>query len=342
MTDQIIDHTKLAGATASPFLPGTKIQYAWDSTCLGYIKTCGRLYQYTIIEGWVPKDESIHLRFGNEYHKTLEEYDHARVRQLRHEDALREAIHNLLIRIADWDPDTTTKAGHYKNCKSIVQITIDYLDHFNQGGDNDPAETYILDSGKPAVELSFRFELDWGPKHRQLDTDGNELETYPAQPYLLCGHLDRVVNFNNQLLVMDRKTTTQTPGDYYFKQFEPNNQMTLYTLAGKLVLKSPIRGVVIDAGQVLLEKPNKFIRGFTFRTPAQLEEWLLDLRLILNEAEGYANMNYWPMRDTSCGNFGGCRFRDVCSKDPSVRENFLKADFIKLAPEDRWNPMKPR
>lgn len=56
--------------TDSPFLPGTKIQYAWDSTSIGYLKTCPRLYQYTIIEGWQSKGESLHLRFGSECSST--------------------------------------------------------------------------------------------------------------------------------------------------------------------------------------------------------------------------------------------------------------------------------
>jgi hypothetical protein len=45
--DQIIDESKLqSGPAVSPFLPGTKIQFAWDSTSLGMLKTCPRLYQY--------------------------------------------------------------------------------------------------------------------------------------------------------------------------------------------------------------------------------------------------------------------------------------------------------
>ena len=92
----------------------------------------------------------------------------------------------------------------------------------------------------------------------------------------------------------------------------------------------------------LIEKPNAFARGFTFRTPDQLTEWLADLRYWLTMAENYATMEYWPQNDTSCDKFGGCRFRSVCSKDPSVRERFLEADFIKLPESERWNPIKPR
>ena len=219
---------------------------------------------------------------------------------------------------------------------------VDYLDHFA----DDPAQTYILNDGTPAVELSFRFELDWGPEVADERCNGWERRVLIArvrpQPYLLCGHLDRVVSFNDQLLVMDRKTSTTTLSAYYFNQYEPHNQMSLYTLAGKIILNAPIRGVIIDAAQVLLEKPNAFARGFTYRTEDQLEEWLADLRVTLAFAESCATTGHFPMNDTSCDKFGGCRFRGVCSKSPSVRDRFLAADFTKLPENERWNPMAVR
>jgi hypothetical protein len=62
-----------------PFLPDTQIQYAWDSTSLGWLKTCPRLYQYSMLEGWRSRGESVHLKFGQLYHSGLELYDKARV-----------------------------------------------------------------------------------------------------------------------------------------------------------------------------------------------------------------------------------------------------------------------
>lgn len=351
MADQILDESLLsanapAEAPTSPFLPGTNIQFAWDSTCLGLIKTCPRLYQYTMIDGWAAKDTSVHLRFGIEYHQALQEYDVSRANGISHEDAIHDVTRELLTRTFDWHVDTTTKAGKYKNRNTLVTLVLDYLDHYS----TDPAKTYIKSDGTPAVELSFRFELDFGPeagdgKRVLWDDEFKEGEVIThtfAQPYLLCGHLDRVVDFNDQLLVLDHKTTVTTPSPYYFAQYEPNNQMTLYTLAGQVVLNTPIKGVIISAAQICLETPNKFIRGFTYRTPDQLTEWLEDLRQHLANAEHYATNNYWPMNDTACDKFGGCKFRGVCSKSPDVREMFLKTDFIKLPLEDRWNPLKSR
>lgn len=335
-----ISDTHLTTGAASPYLPSTNIQFAWDSTSLGLLKTCPRLYQYTMLEGWGSRDESIHLRFGIEYHTALQDYAISSANGVRHEDAIHDTIRALHSRVYNWNPDRNSRAGKYKNRETIAGLVIDYLDHFI----DDPADTFILDNGEPAVELSFRFALDWGPQHTKGTGSHVSTDLYipEGQPYLLCGHLDRVVNFNDALYVMDRKTSTMTLSGYYFNQWAPSNQMTLYTLAGKVVLNSPIKGVIIDAAQVLLEKPNAFQRGFTYRTEDQLTEWLQDLRFWLHQAETYATANYWPQNDTACDKFGGCKFREVCSKSPQVREQYLKSTFDKLAPEERWNPLKAR
>lgn len=327
-----------------PFLPGTRIQYAWDSTSIGLGKACPRLYQYVMIEGWAPKDESVHLRFGREYHQALQDYESQRTDGLNHDEALHIVIRWLLERTKDFAPDPDTKAGKYKGREQLLQLVIDRIDHYK----NDAAKTVQLPhEEKPACELSFKFELDWGPESQPETTRqmamGDLISQEGGQPYLLCGHLDRVVSFNGALFVMDHKTTTSTIAEYYFNQYAPNNQMTLYSLAAKVIMEAPIKGVIIDAAQLLIEAPfNRFERGFTFRTPDQLDEWSRDLAYFLKEMEEYALADYWPMRDTSCDRFGGCVFRDVCSSAPQVRDRFLESKFTKLPLEDRWNPLKPR
>lgn len=314
-------------AAMSPFLPGTQIQFAWDSTSLNYFKTCPRLYQYTVLEGWHSREESVHLRFGIEYHKALQDYDVSRAAGISHEDSLFDVVRALLLRTDDWRPD-----DKYKNRENLVRTVIWYIDRFHP----DPAETFIKEDGKPAVEVSFRFELDWGPVTSQIKEA--EATGMPGQPYLLCGHLDRVVRYQDELFVMDRKTTKSTPGPYFFDGFEPNNQMTLYTIAGQIIFNAPIKGVIIDAAQVAIEF-SRFTRGLTYRTKDQLGEWLHDLRYWLQKAEEHAVAGYWPMNDLSCDKFGGCRFRKICSKSPGVREQFLKSNFEKGKP---WNPLETR
>ncbi len=336
----------------SPFLPGTKIQYAWDSTSLGYLKTCPRLYQYHMIEGWIPKEESIHLRFGQEYHQAIHDYEVGRAEGFGFEDSMRMTIQRLLMRIKDWDPDPTLKPFPYKNKDQLLHLVVAYLDEFR----DDPCKTLILENGKPAVELSFKFQLDWGPTAASIpvgavtgitvhDRDGvTEVDVNKAepQPYLLCGHLDRVVTFDDTIFVVDHKTTTTALTDFYFNQYSPNNQMTLYTFAGKVILDAVVSGVIVEGAQVLIEKPMKFERRPTYRSDEVIDEWLDDLEYHLANAEAFAEANYWPMNDTACGNYGGCRFREVCSRPATVRERFLKSDFIQLPENERWNPLRAR
>jgi hypothetical protein len=312
----------------SQFLPGTHIAYAWDSTMLSALKTCPRLYQYQIIEGWSPADESVHLRFGIEYHAALQDYDLSRAAEINHDDAVHDVVRELLIRTPDFNPDHKTKTR-----ESLVRTVVWYLDQFK----DDPAQTVILSDGRPAVEQSFRFELDWGPQSSELKQDQEGRLHSQVQPYILCGHLDKIVTFQEELFWKDYKTVYS----FWGKHWEPDNQMTLYSLASKVILNSPVRGGIIDMAKVG-QYDTEFKREFTFRTPDQLDEWLTDLRYWLALAEQYAIADYWPQNDTACDKYGGCKFREVCSKSPNVRNSFLEGNFIKLKEKDRWNPLKPR
>lgn len=319
-----------ATGAPSPFLPGTKIQYAWDSTSLGWSKTCPRLYQYHMIEGWRAKGGQVHLEFGQLYHSALEYYDRLRaVHGTEHDAALHEVIRDTIVKTWVDAENKPLDWGHnLKTRETLIRSIIWYLDEFK----DHPAKTVILANGQPAVELSFRFELDWTPSVKKGDVTWGT-----TQPYILCGHIDRLVTFHDEFYVTDRKTTSSTPGAYYFDGYSPDNQMSLYTLAAKIIYKTPVKGVFIDAAQIAVGF-TRFSSGFTHRTDSQLEEWLNDLRHWLSLAEQYAQANYWPMNDKSCHQYGGCTFRKICSKSPQVREKFLESDFDRRP----WNPLEVR
>lgn len=300
----------------SPFHPGTFVQYAWDSTSLGWLKECPRKYQYHMIQGLRSKGESVHLTFGDLYHKGLEWYDQHRAQGQDHESATFEVVSTLLHRTWDYerDPPGPWETGHQKNRETLIRSVIWYLEQF---GENDPATTITLANGKAAVELSFKLQVD--------------------EDLVLCGHLDRVVEFQGQWFVMDRKTSTSTISSYYFDQYSPDNQMSLYTLAGSVITGNPIRGVIIDAVQIAVGF-SRFERGMVYRTPDQSEEWLADTKVWIRQAQLFAEANHWPMNDKSCHKFGGCPFRSICSSDARVRETFLKQNFY----QKEWNPLVPR
>ena len=310
----------------SPFLLGTNIQYAWDSTSLGWLKECPRKYQYSMIEGWRAKVESVNLKFGSLYHHALENYDKYVAEGDDHDIALDKILDETLR--ATWENDAPWTPDHNtKNRENLIRSIIWYVEHFKE----DPAKTIQLANGKPAVELSFKMVMDYGPEHAAVT---NRIF---YQPYMLCGHLDRLVDFAGGAYVMDRKTTASTISGQWFDQFAPDNQMSLYSMAAQVIYKTPVQGVIIDGVQIAVGF-SRFARGFTYRTPAQIEEWLVDTRRWLRLAEQYAQEGHWPQNDRSCHHYGGCVFRKVCSKSPEVREKFLESDFHKVP----WNPLTPR
>lgn len=301
----------------NPFL-----QLGWDSTSLGLLKECPRKYFYSIIMGWTPRMESVHLRFGLLYHAALERYDHAKAQGADHEAAVIAATRYCLeatttrgaLGVKFWNSD-----DHNKNRFTLVRTVVWYLEHFKA----DPAKTIILANGKPAVELSFRFELGW-----KFNT---------GEDAILCGHLDRLVEFSDDIWVLDRKTTKNTIDFNFFKKFNPDNQMTLYTLASKVVYATPVKGIIIDGAQIAVSF-SRFLRGTTTRHEAELDEWLDETNYWIHQAEYFAERGKWPKNDKSCNNYGGCPFREVCAKSPLVRDKWMENSYMQRT----WDPLQVR
>lgn len=324
----------LDGKPNSPFVPGTNFQFAYDSTSLGWLKECDRKYYYYMICGYrkasamFVAEDALHLDFGITYHRAKELYYKRRARGETHDDALDFVVDFCLKAtwVATVGPDGVTVSGPWvsphpkKTRDSLLRTVIWNLDMYK----DDPSETVILSNGAPAVELSFKFELD---RMRQIDD----------KPYLLCGHMDRLGTFGDDKFVFDYKTTGSSIGPYFFEQYNPDNQMSIYTLASRVIYNVPVAGVIVEAAQILVGTSD-FNRGFSLRTEAQLNEFLEDTMYWFDRAERNVMSNYWPMNDKSCHHYGGCAFRQICNKDPAVRDKFLESDYT-IRP---WNPLEPR
>jgi hypothetical protein len=317
----------------SPFFKGTTLQFAWDATSEGLLMECAYKYYLSIIQGWRKKDESVHLRFGGIFADAMVVYHKAKAAGADHEEALDVTVAfaleatwdrpkdddgNKIMEVGNgrpWTPDGSTK----KNRDTLLRTVIWYFEEYK----DDPAKTLILPNGNPATEVTFKFES--GIK----DPYGGE--------YILSGHLDKGVLYGDDPFVMDQKTTQNGIGAYFFQQFDLSNQMSQYTFAGKIVWNVPLAGVIIDAAAILVGGTT-FGRSITTRSAAQLEEWHANLANWFELARIYADRGMYPMNFSSCNNYGGCVFKGICSKSPTVRENFLKTDFEKRF----WNPLEVR
>lgn len=302
------------------------VQFVWDSTSLKLAEECPRKYKYTLIDGWQAPDRSVHLDFGAWYATALEHYHKLRALGLSIDDATIEVVREALTSswVFDADPETGAllegtgspwESGHnLKTRETLIRTIVWYLDQFQ----DDSMSTVILADGKPAVELSFLIPI--------------------SDDLFLSGHMDRLVEYSGDIFVTDNKTTGSTISARYFDGWNPDIQMSMYTFAGKMIYKMPISGVVIDAAQIAVGF-TRFERGFTFRSTEQLDEWYDQVQYLIQETQAYTKEDYFPMRTSACGNYGGCQFRDVCSRSPSVRDNFLRAKFIQ---GPTWDPAARR
>lgn len=310
----------------SPFIDDTHIQYAWDSTSLGWLKECPRKYYYAMIRGLVGKGEAVHLEFGILYHSALEQFDRLKFAGATHDEAVHKTVQTTLE--ATWRDGKPWRSAadlpsedrvSLKSRENLIRTLVWYMDKYR----DDPARTKALPSGKPMVELNFKFEAPYGYNL--------------ARPYLLCGYLDRVVTFQEADFVMDRKTTTQTLSSHYYDQYDPDNQMSMYTVAAQVAFHTPVRGVIVDAAQIAVGF-SRFGRSFASRTRDQVDEWLKDTGIWLRTAERFAQANYWPMNDKACHHYGGCPFVPICKKSNVIREKFIESNYD-VRP---WNPLIPR
>jgi hypothetical protein len=344
---------KLEASEQTPFsreIPN--LQIVWDSTSLGWLKSCPRYYYYRMLHGKETKMASIHLTFGLLYHGALEIYDQARARGEDHDTGQRVAVDYALCQSVAyyqaWRCANCQRvwAAHHDHCKAcgddatslftywrdrltelpnkgrqqLVRAVVWYTEQFQ----NDALETVQLDNGEAAVEVTFKVPLDFGPSGS-------------SEYYTLSGHLDRLATSEEGTYVADRKTTGSTLYANYFDRFSPDGQVTQYTIAGQVISRRPLQGVIIDAAQLMVNGV-RFQRGYIHRTESQLEEWLDDFQEWTAAAERYARQGKWPMNEKSCSLYGGCPFRAVCGRAPEVRDKYLENDFVTA----EWNPARSR
>jgi len=326
-------------------------QYAWDSVSLTSALSCPRQYYYRSILGLQPRNPNyaIALRFGILFHEGLEEYHRQRAKGVDHQPAVENVVKRLLGRpdtadlptdddieeiaadiaereaAGDDDDGITLRNSKVRTRYHLIRSVVWYLEHYK----DDPFETLILPSGKPAVELSFRVDL------------GIECNDTPL---MLCGHIDRAVRFQGGVYPTDYKTTKSLTRQF-FDAFSLSHQFTGYMFAGDIILEQPIAGAWID-GAALMVGGAKFRRAPTTRSPGQMREYLSTVSYIAHQAYGWAATlantgdagEAYPMNTSACY---FCEFKQLCAQATEYRDKYQEKLFL-ARPEQAWNPLRAR
>lgn len=298
--------TRTAFSKRNPFL-----QIEWNSSSIGLYMTCPREYYLAKVLGYQSKHKSLPLVFGTAMHTACEVYDRARIAGYDHEYSVRAAVW--------WGLALFPKSDDNKRSReTLARSIVWYLDENAER----PIKTVVLKDYGPAIELPFKIDCEMPGIQDEIS---------------IVGTLDKLIEYMDSLWVLDRKHTAQTIGEYYFAQYTPDVQLSTYILAANVCYSTQPQGGIIDVTQIAVGFSRNAI-GFVTRTEAQLNEWWETLRVWINKAvdsaellaAGYGPNSAYPMNTTSCHKFGGCRYRDVCDKDPAVRDAFLNTNFEQI------------
>lgn len=140
--------------------------------------------------------------------------------------------------------------------------------------------------------------------------------------------LDLTADTNQGIYPIDHKTMKQRRDTVSL-----NNQFI-----GQCILMRTRNVFINKIGfQKTLKPVDKFLRVPIGYSAARLLEWQGEtLPFYAKQLLMYAEIGHYPPNYTHCeGKYGNCNFIDICSSDPSMREEELKLNF---AVGPAWNP----
>ena len=148
---------------------------------------------------------------------------------------------------------------------------------------------------------------------------------------VLCGKEDAIIEWNGEIYVFERKTTSRL-GITFFKKFRQDFQIDIYCLACR-ELVGRCAGAVIDAVRVCKPKGKMdidLVRDVVGRTDLDLDMAKED---IINIVDDMRNGKIYRNKQ-ACYTWGGCEFLPICEshENPKVIRDYYKKSV--------WNPTK--
>ena len=286
-------------------------QVVWDATSLSSAQTCPRKFYYQHVKHWQPKADSIHLVFGGLFARAVEEFFLTATKpDFDYEKTLETIVRGALVDSFD-HPSFVGEST--KTRTNLIRAIVDYLDTYFK---IDFPRLHWED-GVPSVEKNFKLDLEDG--------------------LVLTGRIDRVLEDDFGIQIVDQKTTKGVPRADYFKLYTPNTQVSCYLFAGRTIFSKPVRTFIIDAVGIT-KTGASFARGIISRTQSQLDEWIDGVRSLIRQIHTYepAVEKSFPQNPAACGYFSGCQFREVCSASPEARKTLLEQNFERVP----WDPIK--
>jgi len=266
-----------------------------DSQRLSTMQACARKYHWSFDEDWSPSVKPVYFDQGSLIHEMLKAY--YAMKKYRYNWTKNNKTHADII-------DSCTKIGRrlgvrmqlsFDDLELAIKAIQDYLEFYANDGWDD-----ILFFEETASKLMY---------------DSDDLAI------LYEGKIDLGISIPNcPLLPVDHKSAK--------RRQEPDKMSNQFKGYCWLL---DVQNIVINAVgmQKTLKSQDKFQRYTLSYDLDVLEEWKNEAIWWIKHMLALQEIDFFPMNNTSCNEFAGCLFRDICSSNLDTREWKLRARFDK-------------
>lgn len=290
----------------------------YDNTRLSDWRRCGRYYYYRHIRDWVPDRKSMPLIFGSSYHSAMDTiwngYEIIRDGDKKAVNALVDSAYAAFIETwteSGMPPPQEMSADELEDLGARTpQTAEEMLYHYV-----DARKTLFSDKTFKLLDVERPFAVPLDPNDPTL---------------FYIGRIDKEFSWRGNVYIGEHKTSSSyRKGDVPFRNgfidsFSPNSQVDGYLFQGQMLYGEKLAGVWIDASLVHKSVHNGFMFIPIDKQFAQLEGWLWTTHHYIAQIEGNMQVigeraaldtNYlaaFPMNTSSCSNYGGCPYADIC------------------------------
>lgn len=157
----------------------------------------------------------------------------------------------------------------------------------------------------------------------------------------LIGRIDKIIEWDNVIYVMDHKTTSRLGYEFFYK-IKPNMQFDGYIYAARKMGYTACNGVLLDALLVAkgllvpsqLSRLTPLARDLSTRSDEELQLYIDNVSMILNSVKNSYETEKWIMNTEGCCDFIECPYRKICKEEKDIQERIISMDYT----EDKWDP----
>lgn len=300
------------------------VRLVWDPTTLAAFMLDPLSYYWKYVQGWRSREPSIDVLWGRVWDKCMSFYHHyraERVHNLVRQQATEATIAFAIEYARKIDLDAVAAESKYKaRKKNLATLTRSIVWYDDELGDYEFYEPVIAQPTRVVAPLN--------------------MTTLAGEPYHVASNFDQVVRSREtgHLMVVERKSTTDTISKNYWLQFDPSVQTSTYDWAAVAAHSVPgaLSGVTMEAVQTVVGF-SRFAHHDIIRTPQQRTYWERTMRFWIRRAEEIALADDWEVAWNVAGQRWESTVRNIQRRSPAVWEGLLRTEMVQREP---WNPLE--